>query len=236
MERKIGMRLALGLIGVALLGSACGPQPAGQGAAPQGLASLENEVQRYSYALGMDVGNYLRAQPGDIDVAAFWQGLDDAHAQRSTLLDPDEAQQLKQVEGRRRSEAQAKESEEQGKMHLKTNADKPGVVQTASGLQIETLVEGQGPSPQASDEVTVHYTGTLIDGTQFDSSRERGEPASFPLNGVIAGWTEGLQLMKVGGRALLTIPPDLGYGAQGAGGVIPPNSVLIFDVELLSID
>ena len=110
------------------------------------------------------------------------------------------------------------------------------MITTASGLQYEVLTEGVGPKPTASDTVTVHYKGTLTNGKVFDSSYDRGEPISFPLNGVIKGWTEGLQLMSVGAKHRLTIPANLGYGAAGAGGVIPPNATLIFDVELLKIN
>lgn len=110
------------------------------------------------------------------------------------------------------------------------------MITTASGLQYEVITEGSGPKPGATDTVTVHYKGTLTNGTQFDSSYDRGEPISFPLNRVIAGWTEGLQLMSVGSKYRLTIPSNLGYGAAGAGGVIPPNATLIFEVELLKIN
>lgn len=118
---------------------------------------------------------------------------------------------------------------------LKTNAEKPGVTTTASGLQVEMLAAGEGPTPTATDTVLVHYEGRLADGTVFDSSYQRGQPAVFGVGDVIPGWTEGLQLMRPGGKARFTIPPELGYGAQGAGGVIPPNAVLVFDVELLAI-
>jgi FKBP-type peptidyl-prolyl cis-trans isomerase len=137
--------------------------------------------------------------------------------------------------------AQMNAEKEQGDKNIKAgdafraeNGKKKGVTTTASGLQIETVKEGTGEIPKPTDTVKVHYTGTLIDGTKFDSSVDRGQPATFPLNGVIKGWTEGLQLMKVGGKAHLVIPPEIAYGAQG-GGPIPPNSTLIFDVELLEI-
>jgi FKBP-type peptidyl-prolyl cis-trans isomerase len=119
----------------------------------------------------------------------------------------------------------AKETKETGK-----------VTTTASGLKYEVLTEGSGPKPSATDSVTVHYKGTLTDGTVFDSSYDRGQPATFPLNRVIKGWTEGVQLMSVGSKYRFTIPPELGYGAQGAGGKIPPNSTLVFDVELIKIN
>jgi FKBP-type peptidyl-prolyl cis-trans isomerase len=123
-----------------------------------------------------------------------------------------------------------------GQTFLARNAQEPGVMTTASGLQYKVITEGSGAQPTATDTVTVHYRGTLIDGTEFDSSYSRGEPISFPLNGVIPGWTEGLQLMTVGSKYILYIPSELGYGAQGAGAAIPPNSTLIFEVELLGIN
>lgn len=118
---------------------------------------------------------------------------------------------------------------------MTVNGEKPGVKTTQSGLQYEILAAGQGESPRADDTVLVHYEGRLSDGTVFDSSYQRGQPAVFGVSDVIPGWTEGLQLMRPGGKARFTIPPQLGYGASGAGGVIPPNSVLVFDVELLAI-
>jgi len=122
-----------------------------------------------------------------------------------------------------------------GVTYLATHKDKPGVHTTPSGLQYEILTAGIGPRPSAADSVTVHYIGTLLDGTVFDSSVARGQPATFPLGQVIPGWTEGVQLMPTGAKYRFTIPPQLGYGASGAGGVIPPNAVLVFDIELLAI-
>jgi len=119
--------------------------------------------------------------------------------------------------------------------YLIENAKKDGVTVTESGLQYRILEDGNGNKPAATDTVEVHYTGTLVDGTKFDSSRDRGQTIEFPLNGVIAGWTEGVQLMKEGARYEFVIPSDLGYGASGAGGVIPPNATLIFDVELIAV-
>ena len=124
---------------------------------------------------------------------------------------------------------------EQGQAFLKTNASKPGVHTTPSGLQYLVLEEGKGKSPKATDTVLVHYKGNLLDGTEFDSSYKRNEPISFPLNGVIPGWTEGVQLMKEGGKMQLFIPSNLAYGSRGAGGVIAPDSTLVFDIELLKV-
>jgi FKBP-type peptidyl-prolyl cis-trans isomerase FkpA len=124
---------------------------------------------------------------------------------------------------------------EQGQAFLKANASKPNVKTTSSGLQYLVLQEGKGKSPKATDTVLVHYKGNLLDGTEFDSSYKRNEPISFPLNGVIPGWTEGVQLMKEGGKIRLFIPSNLAYGARGAGGVIPPDATLVFDIELLKV-
>ena len=132
--------------------------------------------------------------------------------------------------------AQASDSTPPAATAAKTTEGTTKVMSTASGLKYEVLTEGSGPKPQATDSVTVHYKGTLTDGTPFDSSYDRGVPLSFPLNRVIKGWTEGLQLMSVGSKYRLTIPSELGYGAAGAGGVIPPNATLIFEVELLKIN
>jgi len=124
---------------------------------------------------------------------------------------------------------------EQGKAFLAENATKPGVKQTASGLQYKSVEPGTGKAPKATDTVKVNYRGTLLDGTEFDSSYKRNEPIEFPLNGVIPGWTEGLQLIKEGGKILLFIPPNLAYGSRGAGGVIGPDQTLVFEVELLKV-
>ena len=123
----------------------------------------------------------------------------------------------------------------QGQAFLKENSTKPGVHTTSSGLQYKVITEGHGKSPKPTDTVLVHYRGTTIDGTEFDSSYKRNEPISFPLNGVIPGWTEGVQLMKEGGKIQLFIPSNLAYGSRGAGGVIAPDSTLVFDIELLKV-
>ena len=130
---------------------------------------------------------------------------------------------------------QADKNLQEGKDFLAANGKKDGVTTTASGLQYEVITQGDGASPSATDKVTVHYKGTLLDGTEFDSSYKRGETATFPLNRVISGWTEGLQLMKTGSTYRFFIPPDLGYGAHGAGRMIGPNATLIFEVELIKI-
>jgi len=200
------------------------------------LERLDSDLQRFSYAMGMDMGSFLREQVGELDSAAFRQGLDDARRGQPLLLTDEEANTIKQTEGQRRHEAKLKENEEKSRAYLEANGKKPGVTTTASGLQFEVLQAAEGPKPAATSKVTVHYTGTLIDSTEFDSSVKRGQPASFALSGVIPGWSEGLQLMSTGSKYRFTIPPALGYGSRGAGNIIPPNAVLIFEVELISID
>lgn len=204
--------------------------------APDRLTKLDTDLQKFSYAMGMDVGGYLKNQPGEMDMLAFQQGLEDARTGGQVLLSEEEAQNVKMAEGQRRAEEQAKLNEEKSKVFLETNAQKPGITVTASGLQYEVLQAAEGPKPTSESTATVHYTGTLIDSTKFDSSVDRGQPATFPLKGVIPGWTEGLQLMSAGSKYRFFIPPALGYGARGAGNVIPPNAVLIFEVEMVSFE
>ncbi len=204
---------------------------------------LTTPQQKAGYAVGANIGGGLRSQglEQDLDVAALVQGLQDALAGVEPKLPPEELQSaIEQLSATVQARQQAAlEAEAQaGKDFLAKNAAAAGVKTTASGLQYLVVTNGadaSAPSPKETDTVRVHYHGTLIDGSVFDSSVERGEPISFPLNGVIPGWTEGLQLMKVGDKFRLFIPSDLGYGANGAG-PIPPNSTLIFDVELLAIE
>lgn len=192
------------------------------------------------------MGNNFRASGVDsINVSDFAAGVADSFDPSSTNLKMtyDEAKEVireyftkleqKQQEA---AAAAAKVNEEAGKSYLEQNGKRPEVVTTPSGLQYEVIEEGNGDQPKSGDQVTVHYTGRLIDGTVFDSSVERGEPATFGVTQVIPGWVEALQLMKVGSKWRLHIPSNLAYGPQGAGGIIGPNSTLIFDVELLSIN
>ncbi|MBX3733977.1 MAG: FKBP-type peptidyl-prolyl cis-trans isomerase [Verrucomicrobiae bacterium] len=197
---------------------------------------------RLSYALGADIGNNLKRQEIDVDPKRVAEGLTDAVAGKSAMT-PDQIRDImNEFRSQMMARMQAKQADEgkknraDGEAFLAQNRKKEGVKATASGLQYQVLKSGNGKTPAATDVVKVHYHGTLTDGTVFDSSIDRGEPATFPVNGVIPGWTEALQLMKVGDEWQLAIPSDLAYGEQGAGGDIGPNSVLLFKVQLLGIE
>lgn len=195
--------------------------------------------QRTSYGIGRQMGEQLAANPFDgVDAQAVAAGVIDALEGKASAVDPKDLEQAFQEISQRmqaRQEAQAKQLAAEGEAFLATNATKEGVTVTASGLQYEVLHSGEGPQPEASSTVKTHYRGTLIDGSVFDSSYDRGNPAEFPVRGVIAGWTEALQLMTVGSKWRLYIPHHLAYGERGAGGKIGPYSALIFDIELLDI-
>lgn len=199
-------------------------------------------MDKVSYALGIGIGRQL-SQMGaaDLNIDDFAQAIKDVIAGDLKLGDA-EAQQIVQEFFAKQEEKQKAEAAEKGKAakqdgekFLAENGKKEGVITTASGLQYQVLREGNGQSPKATDTVECHYEGTLIDGTKFDSSYDRRQTATFPLNQVIAGWTEGLQLMKEGGKYRFFIPYELGYGERGAGASIPPFSTLVFDVELVSV-
>ena len=204
--------------------------------------ALKTSKDKFSYALGMRMGANLKKQEVPVDPAILSRGLRDALAGGKTLMTDQEAQTaLSDVQNELRKKQQEKMQAEgaankkEGDAFLAANKGKEKVVTTASGLQYKILKEGTGPKPTASDTVVCNYKGTLINGTEFDSSYKRGQPATFPVNGVIKGWTEALQLMPVGSKWQLFIPSDLAYGERGPGPEIGPNSTLIFEVELLSI-
>lgn len=227
----ISLLLSLGLAAVV--------QAQDDGSMPE---ELDTEAKQFSYVVGMDVGSSLKDLDADLDLDTVIMAIRHVMAGEEVLLDESQANELKQAFFQKRQQQAAEQAKkqaaanrEQGEQFLSENAQKEGVQTTESGLQYEVIEEGSGPSPEASDRVTVHYTGTLIDGTVFDSSRERGEPATFALNQVIPGWTEGLQLMNEGGHYKFYIPSELAYGERGAGDVIEPGSTLIFDVELLEV-
>ncbi len=200
-------------------------------------AVLQTDDQKASYAIGQQIGQNMKTQGVSVDVDVLSMSIADVLAGKPSRLSPQEMQDaLQKLQARMMAEEQKKgqKNKEEGDKFLAANKKKTGVKTTASGLQYETLKKGMGPLPKATDKVKVHYQGTLLDGTEFDSSYKRNQPAEFPLNAVIKGWTEGLQLMPVGSKYKFYIPSDLAYGPQGRPG-IPPNSVLIFEVELLDI-
>jgi FKBP-type peptidyl-prolyl cis-trans isomerase FklB len=204
--------------------------------------TLKTQKDKTSYAMGMNFGTGLRKQSIDIDPAILARGLKDAFANGKTLLTEEEARAvLTQLQSdlRKKQEEMAEQAAEankkQGLAFLEANKAKDGVVALPSGLQYKVLTEGTGPKPAATDTVVCNYRGTLLDNTEFDSSYKRGQPATFPVTGVIKGWTEALQLMPVGSKWELFVPSELAYGERGAGGAIGPNATLIFEVELLSI-
>jgi FKBP-type peptidyl-prolyl cis-trans isomerase len=205
-------------------------------------APLTTAKDKLSYSIGADVGKKLKSQSIEVDPAIVERGLRDTLAGNKTALTDDEMRTALmdlQKQLREKQMAAVKElgekNKKEGDSFLAANKAKEGVVALPSGLQYKILKAGEGPKPTASDTVVCNYRGTLIDGTEFDSSYKRGEPATFPVGGVIKGWTEALQLMPAGSKWQLFIPSELAYGERGAGGNIAPNSTLIFEVELLSI-
>jgi len=196
---------------------------------------FSNPNSKFSYAIGLDIGTSLKDVKNSVDLPTVMKGIQDQLEGKKSILTDQEAMQIKQEMFTKMQTEVAGNNKKAEEKFLEENKSKPGVITTASGLQYVVIQEGKGETPKATDQVTVHYTGTLIDGTEFDSSIKRGEPATFPLNGVIPGWGEAIQLMKVGGKNKLFIPSKLGYGDRGAGRAIGPNSMLIFEVELLSI-
>ncbi len=204
---------------------------------------LKDQKAKISYVIGLSVGKNFKQQTIDIDLDTFARGFQDGLSGGDPSLSEAEMREVMtgfQTELKTRQEEKTKQAAEKNKKEggafLAENKKKDGVVTLPSGLQYKILQEGTGPSPQLSDTVVTHYRGTLIDGTEFDSSSKQGQPATFRLDGVIKGWTEALQLMKVGSKWQLFIPSDLAYGERGAGSVIGPNSALIFDIELVSIE
>jgi len=203
---------------------------------------LNNLKDKFSYSYGLSLGQNFKLQELDVDLDIFLKGLEDGVNAAEPMMTVEEIEQVKKeiqeeltAKAKARAEEMASVNKESGDAFLAENAKKEGVVTLESGLQYKIIEEGTGPSPSVDDKVTVHYTGTLVDGTEFDSSHKRGEPATFPVGGVIPGWTEALQLMKEGAKWQLVIPSALAYGERGAGPQIGPNSVLIFDVELIKV-
>lgn len=198
---------------------------------------LDDDKKKASYAIGQQIGTNLKNQNIDFDSDVLAMSIKEASEGKESKLKPEEMQQalMKLQEGLMKKQAElANKNKEDGAKFLEQNKTKEGVKVTPSGLQYIVMTEGKGKTPGLKDTVKAHYKGTLIDGKQFDSSYDRGQPAEFPVEGVIKGWTEALQMMKVGGKMKLFIPPDLGYG-EAARPQIPANSVLVFEVELLDV-
>jgi len=211
-------------------------------AAAQDTAQFKTPKEKLSYALGMEIGNGFRKQALELDPATVSQGFADAFSGSKTLLTEDEMRAVltSAQEDYRKKQAvvraeKAQVALKEGEAFLAANQSKEGVVTLPSGLQYKILKAGSGEKPDADDTVVCNYRGTLIDGTEFDSSEKHNGPATFPLKGVIRGWREALLLMPVGSKWQLFVPAYLAYGENGAGQAIPPNSALIFDVELLSV-
>jgi len=209
----------------------------------QDSAILKTQRDKVSYSMGLDIGRMLKMQGVDVDLELVTRGLKDAYTGNQPLLTDEEMQEVltnfkKEFIAKQQELAkqQGEKNKKEGEMFLETNKKKEGVQTLPSGLQYKVLKAGAGKKPTATDTVTVHYRGTLIDGKEFDSSYRRGKPATFPVNGVIPGWTEALQLMEEGAKWELFIPSNLAYGERSAGGDIGPNATLIFEVELISIE
>jgi FKBP-type peptidyl-prolyl cis-trans isomerase len=206
-------------------------------------ATLDTFSDSASYAIGMNMAASLGPAKGDVSLDALLSGFEDFYNEAELEIEPNGARQvieafIAEIQQQEQADlaAQTEVNLQEGSAYREENGARPGVTTTASGLQIEVLEEGTGAQPGDDARVTVHYRGMLIDGTEFDSSYERDEPYVTSLNAVIGGWTEGLQLMKAGGRYRLVIPPELGYGPQGSPPAIGPNATLVFEIELIDFE
>lgn len=238
------MKLKLLVTGISILVAACGADKQSE-AEP----TLESVEQRLSYMVGNNMAKQFQRDGVEIDISALKLGIEDSTSNKESRLSEEQVQETISTLQARAQKLQAEEQEKlakemaevgeknkaEGDTYLAANAPKEGVQTTESGLQYKEISAGDGAKPEFGDTVSVHYKGTLIDGTEFDSSYKRNEPATFPVAGVIPGWTEALQLMNVGDNWELSIPSELAYGEAGAGANIGPNATLIFEVELLDI-
>ncbi|MDK2847765.1 MAG: FKBP-type peptidyl-prolyl cis-trans isomerase FklB [Desulfuromonadales bacterium] len=234
MKRKTGVFLAVAAT-VFLINGCSGKE--------QTVAKMESLQDKVSYGIGLRIGKDFKSQQVELNPDLLMKGIEDGLAGTEPLLSDEQIretmvafqQEMMEREKTRLEEASVKNAEE-GKKFLEENAKKEGVVTLPSGLQYKVITEGSGKQPSSEDTVKVHYRGTLVDGTEFDSSYSRNEPAEFPVGGVIPGWTEALQLMKEGSKWQLVLPPELAYGERGAGPRIGPNATLVFEVELLEVE
>jgi FKBP-type peptidyl-prolyl cis-trans isomerase FklB len=226
--------IALGILTVATSVSA-------QQAATPAPAAPTTQTEKLSYAVGMNLGRQFKAQSVDVDPDMLARGMRDTLAGKTALTEDEARAVMEAFQNEMRTKQQAmmaqaaEKNAKEGEAFLAANKTKEGVVTTPSGLQYKVITAGTGPKPTLDDTVVCHYRGTLINGTEFDSSYKRKEPAKFPVKGVIKGWTEALQLMPVGSKWQLWVPSTLAYGDRGAGADIGPNTMLIFEVELISI-
>jgi len=227
-------KIVIGLIGVLLV--------TGTAFASEKATELKTEEQKLSYAMGLDLGSYFKGLGENFDLKILQQGMSDSYTGKQALMTPEEAAEVQQKFAARQQQQQIQKTvemvtknREAADTFLAENKKKDGIKVTKSGLQYKVIKEGKGKKPAVDDMVKVHYKGTLIDGTEFDSSYKRKEPAVFQVGQVITGWQEALQLMNVGSTYKLYLPPDLAYGDRGAPPVIEPGSMLIFQVELLDI-
>ncbi|MEO6103794.1 MAG: FKBP-type peptidyl-prolyl cis-trans isomerase [Pseudoxanthomonas sp.] len=257
------LTLAVATASCALVLAACSPaakdaagadaktDAAGKKDATDKIPGLATDKEQVSYMIGMDIGKSLKPMKEEVDLATLKRAIEDVVNDKKLLLNDQQAakvvqafsekmqakQQAEMAKKQAEMEVQGKKNIEVEKTFLAANGKKPGVITTASGLQYQVITAGTGPKPKMEDRVSVNYAGSLLDGTEFDSSYKRKEPAQFVLGAVVPGWAEALQLMPVGSKYKLWIPSKLGYGEQGTpGGPIPPNSTLVFDLELIGID
>ncbi|MFO8023402.1 MAG: FKBP-type peptidyl-prolyl cis-trans isomerase [Perlabentimonas sp.] len=226
---KLLIKLFISTLGLALLLTGCQTKTIN--------VDVKSDVDSLSYALGVNIAASIEQNNfEDVNLMALAKGLQDAYAEKEDVMTNEEAVAYIRGYMTKENERKASKALEEGEKFLEENATKEGVIVDSTGLQYKVIEEGDGPKPKASDMVRVHYHGTLVDGTVFDSSVERGEPAEFPLDGVIRGWTIGVQKMNVGSKYMFYVPSDLAYGENPRpGGAIRPNETLIFEVELLDI-
>lgn len=209
----------------------------------QNKGELKTTQDSVSYVIGMNIGHNMKSQKVDVTIEALTRGIQDVLDSSKTLITDEQAdalmgafQQRMMAKQEEESKAAGEKNKKEGEAFLAANKSKQGVKVTESGLQYKVITMGNGPKPKSDQTVTVHYRGTTIDGTEFDSSYKRGQPAKFGVGQVIRGWTEAVQMMPVGSKWELYIPSELAYGERGAGGSIGPNATLIFEVELLSVE